>query len=618
MNQTDLPSFAALRLGTIRPEGWLEDQLRLQASGLTGALEEIFPDCGPSSAWLGGDGEDWERGPYYLDGLVPLAHALNDELLLTKAQRWVEAILASQRPDGFFGPASNDDWWPRMVALKALAQHQDATGDDRVLELMEAYFRHQLAHLPTRPLRDWGQARGADNALVALWFKDRSPQPFLDDLIDLLLRQTLDWNAYLTRDLLEGPATRFDHRTHVVNVAMGLRGALAQALCTGSRAPLATFQEALVNLDRHHGLVTGIFSGDEWLAGTASEHGVELCAVVEFLHTLEEAVRIFGDLSLGDRIERVAYNALASHLSADLRSHQYHQQTNQVWCSVARRNWTFSSDDANTFGLEPHFGCCTANLHQGWPKLVRSLWQTGDDTLAPVAYAPSRATASVAGTTVSIRTRTDYPFGDRVTFEVDPAEPATFSLALRIPGWCRAPELRVGDGPTETPAGPVTRLHRQWRPGDRVELRLPMTPEIVDRPSGAVSVLCGPWVMALSPGEIWERIPGSAGFGDYEVRARQSWNFGLVPFASGEVQAKLHPVTAPPVGIQMRGRDVTAPVTVRVAGRPVPGWRLQENSAGPVPNPAETSMPTHQLDLVPFGCARIRVAEFPTVAPEIS
>ena len=97
------PAFRELPLGAVRPRGWLADQLALQARGLTGMLEAIWPDVGPDSAWLGGDGEDWERGAYYLDGLVPLAHLLRDDALLAKGRRWVESILASGREDGYFG-----------------------------------------------------------------------------------------------------------------------------------------------------------------------------------------------------------------------------------------------------------------------------------------------------------------------------------------------------------------------------------------------------------------------------------------------------------------------------------------------------------------------------------
>ena len=143
-------------LGRITPRGWLRDQLLLQARGLTGQLEEVWPDVGPESGWLGGGGESWERGPYYLDGLVPLAHVLGDARLLGKARKWIEWMLASQRDDGWFGPAGNDDWWTRMVALKVLMQHADATGDARVVPFMQRYFAHQDSEIALRPFRRWG------------------------------------------------------------------------------------------------------------------------------------------------------------------------------------------------------------------------------------------------------------------------------------------------------------------------------------------------------------------------------------------------------------------------------------------------------------------------------
>lgn len=46
----------ALPPGVIRPRGWLERQLRLQAENITGQLEEIWPDVGADSGWLGGTG----------------------------------------------------------------------------------------------------------------------------------------------------------------------------------------------------------------------------------------------------------------------------------------------------------------------------------------------------------------------------------------------------------------------------------------------------------------------------------------------------------------------------------------------------------------------------------
>ena len=117
-------AFHALPLGTVRPAGWLRRQLEIQANGLSGHLDETWVDVGPNSGWLGGTGESWERGPYYLDGLIPLAWLLGDERLKAKAQKYIEWVLTHQAANGMFGPSSNDDWWPRIVALKALTQYE--------------------------------------------------------------------------------------------------------------------------------------------------------------------------------------------------------------------------------------------------------------------------------------------------------------------------------------------------------------------------------------------------------------------------------------------------------------------------------------------------------------
>jgi hypothetical protein len=89
-------AYIKLPLGTVKPAGWLRSQLENQAAGLTGNLDDFWPDL-VNSSWRGGNGEAWERGPYFLDGLVPLAYLLNDEHLISKVKTWIEPILASSR-----------------------------------------------------------------------------------------------------------------------------------------------------------------------------------------------------------------------------------------------------------------------------------------------------------------------------------------------------------------------------------------------------------------------------------------------------------------------------------------------------------------------------------------
>ncbi len=104
--------YTELPLGTIRPEGWLLDELQRMADGMSGHLDEWYPEvAGPRNAWLGGDGDTWERGPYWIDGLYPLARLLDDQKLIDKAMLWVNWTLENQHDDGYIGPVElkNED-----------------------------------------------------------------------------------------------------------------------------------------------------------------------------------------------------------------------------------------------------------------------------------------------------------------------------------------------------------------------------------------------------------------------------------------------------------------------------------------------------------------------------
>ena len=93
-------------------------------------------------------------------------------------------------------------------------------------------------------------------------------------------------------------------------------------------------------LERYHGMATGMFTGDECLAGRSPTQGSELCAVVEYAYSLETLLSIMGDPAFSDRLEKVIFNALPATFSADMWAHQIDQQLNQVECSIQEgRTW---------------------------------------------------------------------------------------------------------------------------------------------------------------------------------------------------------------------------------------------------------------------------------------
>ena len=108
--------------------------------------------------------------------------------------------------------------------------------------------------------------------------------------------------------------------------------------------------------------------------------GTELCGVVEAMYSEEWLLADSGNPVWGDNLELLAFNALPATISPDMWSHQYDQQTNQVGCvTEAKQNWLTNNVDANIFGLEPNYGCCTANMGQGWPKLALASFMRGKE-----------------------------------------------------------------------------------------------------------------------------------------------------------------------------------------------------------------------------------------------
>jgi uncharacterized protein len=614
-------AFYPLPLTQVKPRGWLLDQLRIQAKGLTGHLDEFWPDLGPNSAWLGGSGEGWERGPYYLDGLVPLAFLLNDQQLIAKSRKWVEWTLTHQRPDGGIGPEKNKDWWPNFVMLKVLTQWQEATGDERVIPLMRKYFAYQSKHIDERPLYEWAAYRWQEEVLSIVWLYNRTGDASLLDLARKLKAQGYDWEEQFRNFRFTEKVTSkadLNLSTHGVNTAMALKAPAVWYLLTHGKEGEANAAQMMQRLDQYHGLPNGMFSATEHLAGRDPSQGVELCAVVEAMFSLEQEIAILGDAPLGDRLEKIAYNALPATLSPDLWSHQYDQQPNQISCTLARRDWTDNGPESNLFGLEPNFGCCTANLHQGWPKLAASLWMaTPDHGLVAIAYGPSEVTALVTdGVAVTIIEQTEYPFRDSIRLNVEPQKAVTFPLVLRIPAWAHDQQVRVNGIPAAgSVAGQFFTIRREWRPSDRVEIKFPMEVVTTEAFHDGVAIQRGPLVYSLPIGESWRKLKETGPATDWEIYPTSPWNYALEARPFGAQPADLFAVEERAVGTQPFSPE-GAPIVIHAKGRRLPEWQTVNESAGPLPaSPVSSKQPEETLSLLPYGAVRLRITVFPTLAP---
>jgi uncharacterized protein len=637
-------AYIMLPLGSVKPAGWLKSQLEVQASGLTGNIDDFWPDL-KNSMWRGGTGDAWERGPYFLDGLVPLAYLLDDAKLKDKVKTWIEPILASSRDSGWYGPIKNKDRWPMAVANKVLMQYYEATSDKRALVVLKKYFRYIHDTPPDWPDSEWRGVRAMENAVAGYWLYRQTKEPWILETMESIQKHSTDWTTYYEKFPWDSAAVadkkiqlhwKVDGTAHGVNNAMAIKYPGLWYQQSGDvRYKNAVFS-GIRKYDRNHGQVGGRFSCDEHLSGNSPDRGTELCSVVEYMFSLEELYEIFGDNSLADRLELLTFNALPGTTTPDMWAHQYDQQSNQVLVSAAKRNWISNDDYSNIYGLMPNFGCCLANLHQGWPKFTASLWMaTNDNGLASVAYSPCVVYARVGkGKEIKISEETNYPFNGKVVLKITTSGSVKFPLNLRVPAWADTVVFSYKGKTKIGGAGSTVRLEERWKDGDIVTFNIPMKLRFEKRYNNSISLMRGPLYFSLRIDKEYKNVKinydnyGYKGSVDWEIYPESPWNYGLAydktnPARGFEVvENKTGNYPFADTGDMIWSADSgkyliyngEPSVLIKARGIRIPGWIIKDNSAAlPPVSPVKPEGYPEEIRLVPYGSARLRIAEFPFI-----
>ena len=601
--------------GAVRPEGWLGAQLK--------AFEEAV--CEDTQKLFEGEG-GWERELYAFEALTILAYTQENAALKEEAARRAAQILASQDDEGWFGPEDLPDYWPRILALRALRFYFEATADRDVLKFMDAFFKYQYRSLSTRPLNDQAVARGGDNILLALWLYNITGQNYLLELCRRLREQTLDWPSYfhtfpnpqpLSRSLrwsrlkealreekddpLEGEHRPYFHtqfcQTNGENIAIGLRAPGAINLFKSGFKEQGGFRFGWEKLMKYHGVASGVFTADDHINGSSPTQGTTLTAVCELLSTLETLAGM-GDMprDIPDIFEKIAFNALPAAYSRDMRRVQRLEQVNQALVSEEERAFYNAGADALLYQPPTSFEAVRALA--AWPKLVSHLWYaTSDSGLWAMSYAPCCVRARMMDVPVRLHVSGGYPFGDTVRVEVAVKRPVEFPIYLRMPAWSRQPMIYLPDGEImQVRAGETACVRRRWQSGDVVRLEFNAAPHVSRgwyHQSAAVEM--GPLLMALAP------EPHDDGHG--RIETAEEWGWALV---------RDEPMKA------VRGEDFDIPFKggeppVKVLAKAVPiDWPLSGGSSAPVPIlPRLNAKETYTIELVPFGWTDLRIAQFP-------
>ena len=615
--------FVKLPIKAIKPQGWVLRQLELEAEGFTGHLLEISRFLKKeNNAWLSANGQGhspWEELPYWLKGFNNLGYVLGDKRIIDEAQIWIEAAIASQREDGYFGPRANlkriggkrPDVWPNMIMLNVLQSYYEYSGDKRVIRFMTEYFRWQMT-IPDEDFLEpfWQNQRASDNLASVYWLYNRTGDKFLLALGEKIHRNTADWTG--------GVAS-----WHVVNIAQCFRGPAVFYQQSKERKHLAaTERDYQIVMGMYGQVPGGMFGADENARPgyIGPRQAAETCAMVEMMLSDEMLLTFTGDPKWADRCEDVTFNSLPASMTPDMKALHYLTAPNMILCDRHNKSPGFQNGGPMLL-FNPHIHrCCQHNSGHGWPYYAQYLWlATPDNGLAAVLYAPSQVTAKVGeGTEVTISEKTHYPFDEDIEFTVKTDKPVRFPLYLRVPGWCRKPEVEINGKLTVVQAHlhSYIMIERKWSNGDNVKITLPMKIWITkwEKNKDSVSVNHGPLTYSLKIGEKYVRAGGTDKWPALEIHPTTPWNYALVlnekfPASFFKIVRKDWPDDDQPFEAD------AAPISLRVKARKIPEWvkdhlglvgKLQQS-------PVKSDEPLETVTLIPMGCARLRISAFPTI-----
>ena len=625
------PQFISLKPGAVKPTGWLKDWANAAANGITGDLDKraaVFEHGYKGYAFkargVKAEGTGWplEQCAYWLDGLVRLAYILDDELLINKAKSRLDPIVDAVlngadsfiywRPKSELNNAFNN--WAHSHMGRALVAYYKATEDKRILDALVKVY----ADYPPLPVlrQDFRlPVSGACNIDPMLeTYALSGDKRILDHVLQFAGTEKF-------KELVSALAGGQVPYGHAVVFYENVRIPALLYPWTGDVAMLRATQQSLDQAIENHGLPMGLDSSEEYLANIGSTRHVEACNVACAGYTHGWMLQLAGDRRHADLMERIFFNAAGATISRDYQTMAYYQCPNQTGA------FPVDPSAGGTKEFDPTAEsvlCCVGNSSRIIPNYIMSMWMiTADAGLAATTYGPNRLeTKTDNGTGLVIESKTDYPFGEAINMLVQPENPVSFPLYLRIPTWCRRPELRVNGNVQKIQIDDhgFARILRKWQKDDRVTLTLPMQVKIelgretpfppdsyfggrplskvkdIDNPFTFVSY--GPLLFALA---IPDLDPNTVSPGAH-------CHYGLDA-------DPVHPDSKVSVSPQPRPKhwqwQLDAPVKLQIPAREY-DWNPTEQQ--PLPKTPVSGGEPSMVTLVPYGCTKFRISMFPVTA----
>lgn len=485
MKQT--PSFTTFSFGSIRPAGWIREQMQRDLNGFVGNLDKLVPDLinDPIYTAVGrlhknsklkdlgnnreGDAEGDEQYKWWnsesqsnwWDGYLRHALLLGDTKAVARVKTHIDQILSTQDEDGYLGiyapelrycfTTENGELWAKATLYRGLLAYYEYTNDQRVWNALLRAVDNVMTNYPLNASHPFDTGKeyngGVGHGLTFTDVLDRMYQLTGEEkYLDYALFLYMDYSRFLAweRDaqLPNALDKNYKLNCHAVHTYELLRPMIVAA----SVSKDSRLKEALMEyLRKIHSVTTatGGAIGDEWIGGRkadATHTGYEYCSLHELMDSYGVLLQRTGDTDLAESIENIFYNA------AQGARHPHHSsiaylKTDNSYLMDGTRNGESEPGKLQTrykysAAHQDVAVCCVPNAGRITPYFLQNAWMM-DANRALVAnlLMPCVLDTRIDGKRVSIENQTGYPAKNKFRFVLTLEQPMILSIKIRRPAW---------------------------------------------------------------------------------------------------------------------------------------------------------------------------------------
>ncbi|CAN1509805.1 Beta-L-arabinofuranosidase, GH127 [Flavobacteriaceae bacterium] len=515
--EKEIEKYQVMPFGSIKPTGWIKDQMQKDVNGFVGNLDQLVPDLINDPIYGSGrlqkhskskdlgnlkegdaDGSEqymwWnsETQSNWWDGYIRNVILLNDKVGIEKVKNYIYRTLATQDSDGYLGiydpelrykfNSENGELWSKTTLYRGLLAYYEYSEDEKVWNALVKAVENVMQNYPINTSSPFSSGEkfngGVSHGLTFTDVLDKMYQitgdkKYVDYSLFLYLDFSKTYQSEKDVQLANILNPNYKLQSHGVHTFEHLRPLIVATYATKNselKNALSIYTQRIENATT----LTGGPIGDEWIAernANATHTGYEYCSLHELLDSYTVLLQKSGQAKTADAIETIFYNAAQGSRDPKHSCIAY-LKTDNSFEMLGTKNGEIEPDRKQTrYKYSPAHQdvavCCNPNAGRITPYFLEKSWmKEGNNTLVATILSPNKVETTIDNKPIRIEEITEYPFKNKFTFKIYNPKNGNFKMKIRKPSW--ATQIETMEKFTEENGFIV--LDRKFSKEDQVEI----------------------------------------------------------------------------------------------------------------------------------------------------